>query len=180
MGTYTIRKAEPDDCDDIVRLINELAEYENMPDQVDVTPEKLRADAFCDQPFVNLLVAVCTKSNTTVAYSSFSYTYSSWKGRTVYLDDLYVTPAHRGHGIGTTLMQSVARCAYEQKQCNRMNWIVLAWNERPKEMYARLGGENLTVKESWENITLFKEQLKNLATTYQVKLSADTTIDVQL
>ena len=53
---------------------------------------ELRADAFCHQPFVNLLVAKCSKSQQTVAYSSFSYTYSTWKGRTAYLDDVYVTP----------------------------------------------------------------------------------------
>eukprot|EP00057_Strongylocentrotus_purpuratus_P003015 XP_003725716.1 PREDICTED: diamine acetyltransferase 2 [Strongylocentrotus purpuratus] len=179
MATYLIRKAVPDDCEEIVRLIKELAEYESMPDQCEMTPEKLRADAFCDQPFVHLLVGVCTESKTTVAYSSFSYMYSSWKGRTAYLDDLYVTPAHRGSGLGTSLMQSVAKCAFE-RGCNRMNWIVLSWNKRPAELYARIGGENLTKKENWENITLFQEQLKNFATNYKVKLSADTTVNVQL
>uniref|UniRef100_UPI00358E38C2 thialysine N-epsilon-acetyltransferase-like isoform X2 n=1 Tax=Myxine glutinosa TaxID=7769 RepID=UPI00358E38C2 len=162
MASYMIRKAKPEDCVDIVGFIKELAEYQCMLDQVDMTPAKLEADAFCTEPFVNLLVAVCSKSNQTVGYSSFSYTYGSWKGRTVYMDDLYVSPQHRGAGLGTSLMQAVAKSAVE-RGCNRMNWIVLSWNTRPKELYARLGADNLSEKEGWQSISLFQDNLELFA-----------------
>ncbi|XP_071484369.1 thialysine N-epsilon-acetyltransferase-like [Diadema antillarum] len=179
MASYIIRKAGPDDCEAVVPLINELAAYLRMQDEVEMTADKLRGDAFCEHPFVHILVAESSITNGTVAYTSFSYTYSSWKGRTVYLDDLYVTPKHRGAGLGTSLMQAVAKTAVAQG-CTRMNWIVFAWNERPRALYTRLGGENLTEKEEWHNITLFKEQLHNFAHNHVVKVGENTKLDVRL
>ncbi|XP_076606715.1 diamine acetyltransferase 2b isoform X2 [Chaetodon auriga] len=112
---FKIRPATKEDCKEISRMILELAVYENMTDQVKISHEELERDGFCENPFFECLVAEVPEEHkskdgfTIVGYALYFYTYSTWKGRSVYLEDLYVMPEFRGNGIGKGLLSSVAQ-----------------------------------------------------------------------
>ncbi|XP_051903465.1 thialysine N-epsilon-acetyltransferase-like isoform X2 [Hippocampus zosterae] len=99
---FTIRAATKVDCKDISRMIMELALFEKMTDQVKISSEELERDGFCPNPLFECLVAEVPKENkskqgfTTVGYGLYFYTYSTWKGRSMHLEDLYVMPEFRG------------------------------------------------------------------------------------
>ncbi|KAL7390685.1 hypothetical protein ABVT39_025825 [Epinephelus coioides] len=100
---FKVRAATKEDCKDISRLIMELAVYEKMSDQVKISHEELERDGFCQNPFFECLVAEVPEEHkskegfTIVGYAFYFYTYSTWKGRTIYLEDLYVMPEFRGN-----------------------------------------------------------------------------------
>uniref|UniRef100_A0A5F9DHG6 N-acetyltransferase domain-containing protein n=1 Tax=Oryctolagus cuniculus TaxID=9986 RepID=A0A5F9DHG6_RABIT len=104
MASVRIREAKEGDCGDILRLIRELAEYEKLSDQVKITEEVLRADGFGENPFYHCLVAEILpepgepQGPFVVGYGLYYYIYSTWKGRNVYLEDIYVMPEYRGTG----------------------------------------------------------------------------------
>ncbi|XP_053086192.1 spermidine/spermine N(1)-acetyltransferase-like protein 1 isoform X1 [Pangasianodon hypophthalmus] len=130
---FRIRAAREEDCRDIQRMIMELAVYEKMADQVKISHEELQRDGFGPNPFYQCLIAEVPEElksdegHTTVGYALYFYTYSTWKGRSIYMEDLYVMPEFRGKGVGKALMASVARseqCVYEcarQKLENLLN-----------------------------------------------------------
>ncbi|XP_077403558.1 thialysine N-epsilon-acetyltransferase-like isoform X2 [Vanacampus margaritifer] len=99
---FKIRCATKGDCKDISRMIMELALYEKMTDQVKLSCEELERDGFCQNPLFECLVAEVPEENksgegfTTVGYGFYFYTYSTWKGRSMHLEDLYVMPEFRG------------------------------------------------------------------------------------
>ncbi|RXN06813.1 N-alpha-acetyltransferase auxiliary subunit [Labeo rohita] len=127
------RRPKPEDCKDIARMIMELAVYEKMPDQVKISHKELERDGFGPNPFYQCLVAEkyfesnCHPTgHTKVGYALFFYTYSTWKGRTVYMEDLYVMPEYRGKGIGKALMATVAKeeaSAYSLARCKLENLL---------------------------------------------------------
>ncbi|XP_076867351.1 diamine acetyltransferase 2b isoform X2 [Brachyhypopomus gauderio] len=151
---FTVRVARPEDCKDIERMIMELAVYEKMPDQVKISHKELVKDGFGPNPFYHCLVAEVPEEHrskeghTTVGYALYFYTYSTWKGRCVYMEDLYVMPEFRGQGIGKTLMASVAKVATEQ-QCARLQLAVLDWNKPSLDFYISKGAQDLTDNEGW-------------------------------
>ncbi|XP_070963122.1 diamine acetyltransferase 2b isoform X2 [Oncorhynchus clarkii lewisi] len=155
---FKVRAAVKEDCKDISRMIMELAVYENMPDQVKTSHEDLERDGFSPNPFYECLIAEVpdehkTKDGyTVVGYALYFYTYSTWKGRSVYVEDLYVMPDFREKGIGTGLMAKVAQVGVE-KQCVRLQLSVLDWNKPSLDFYIAKGAEDLTAKEGlcWED-----------------------------
>ncbi|XP_041947920.1 diamine acetyltransferase 2b [Alosa pseudoharengus] len=165
---FTIRAATPEDCKDISRMIIELADYEKMSDQVKISHEVLKRDGFCQNPFYHCLIAEVPEEHKTkdghvkVGYGLFFYTYSTWKGRCVYLEDLYVMPEFRGKGIGKALMSSVARVGKEQ-QCARLQLSVLDWNTPSMDFYIAKGAQNLTKSEGWHFLRFDGEALDKLA-----------------
>ncbi|XP_032287745.1 diamine acetyltransferase 2 isoform X4 [Phoca vitulina] len=108
MASVRIREAEEGDCGHILRLIRELAEYEKLSEQVQISEEALRADGFGGNPFYHCLVAEVLpapgepQGPRVVGYGLYYFIYSTWKGRNVYLEDIYVTPECRG-GPGSGL-----------------------------------------------------------------------------
>nr|AAH76248.1 Zgc:92773 [Danio rerio]DAA34841.1 TPA_exp: spermidine/spermine N1-acetyltransferase 2 [Danio rerio] len=165
---FTISAAKPEDCKDIERMIMELAVYENMPDQVKISHKELERDGFGPNPFYHCLVAEVPEEhkskdgNTTVGYVIFFYTYSTWKGRTVYMEDLYVMPEFRGNGIGKALLGAVAKEAKDQL-CSRLQFSVLDWNKPSLDFYMAKGAEDLTAKEGWHFLRFHGMALDNLA-----------------
>lgn len=104
MAFVMIREAKEGDCGNILRLIRELAEYEKLSDQVKISEEALRADGFGETPFYHCLVAEILSAPgepqgpCVVGYGLYYFSYSTWKGRNIYLEDIYVKPEYRGTG----------------------------------------------------------------------------------
>ncbi len=148
-----IRFATPDDAETIHDFICELAEYEREPDAVEVTPETLRAqvgDAF---------ECLLAEADGPVGFALFFHNYSTWRGkRGLYLEDLYVTPAARGRGIGKALFERLGAIARE-RDCARMEWSVLDWNEPAIRFYEALGAKPMT---GWSTWRLSDEGLNSL------------------
>nr|XP_046266713.1 diamine acetyltransferase 2b [Scatophagus argus] len=165
---FKIRAATKEDCKEISRMILELAVYENMSDQVKISHEELERDGFCENPLFECLVAEVPEDHkseegfTIVGYALYFYTYSTWKGRSVYLEDLYVMPQFRGNGIGKGLLSKVAEVG-KNKQCVRLQLSVLSVNTPTREFYAAKGAQDLTVSEGWHFIRFDGQNLDNLA-----------------
>ncbi|XP_029524612.1 diamine acetyltransferase 2b isoform X3 [Oncorhynchus nerka] len=104
----------------------------------------------------------CRLGYTVVGYALYFYTYSTWKGRSVYMEDLYVMPDFRGKGIGTGLMAKVAQVGVE-KQCVRLQFSVLEWNKPSLDFYIAKGAEDLTAKEGWHFLRFHGQSLDTLA-----------------
>nr|XP_014432511.1 diamine acetyltransferase 2-like isoform X9 [Pelodiscus sinensis] len=103
----------------------ELAEFEKLPDQVQINDQVLREDGFANDPFYRCLVAEVPPEyrsrdgHTIVGYGLYFFTYSTWKGRNIYMEDLYIMPEFRGKGIGKKLMSKIAEAplrSYNQKE----------------------------------------------------------------
>jgi GNAT superfamily N-acetyltransferase len=136
-----IRPATPDDSAAIRALVVALADYERLPPPDADAQDRLLADAFRPQPRVEIVVAVV--DGAVVGYAFFFETYSTFLARpTLYLEDLFVLPAHRGEGTGKALFIHLAREA-ARRGCGRMEWAVLDWNTPAIAFYQRLGAQHL-------------------------------------
>lgn len=146
--SYYIRAAQRGDEQDIMQLIQALAAYERAPEQVVNTSEILANDLFNDR-ICDAFVAVV--NNSVVGFALFFTNYSTWKGRCLYLEDLYVLEPYRQMGIGSALFDRVVEVAKE-RGVNRMDWQVLDWNEPALKFYR---SKNATLDSSWINGRLF-------------------------
>ncbi|XP_054611845.1 thialysine N-epsilon-acetyltransferase-like isoform X2 [Dunckerocampus dactyliophorus] len=139
-----------------------------MSDQVKITCDELERDGFSQIPLFECIVAEVSEENkskegfTTVGYALYFYIYSTWKGRSMYLEDLYVMPEFRGFGIGKSLLSTVAKVAKE-KQCVRLQLNVLDWHTSARDFYAAKGARDLTVEEGWHLIRFDGQGLDHLA-----------------
>ena len=153
-----IRPAQPDDTPIICGLIRELAEYEKLTHQVVLEEQRVHEHLFGSQPCVEAVLA--EDDGQIVGFALFFSNYSTFLGRPgIYLEDLYVKPKHRGAGHGRALLGEVARLAVE-RDCGRLEWAVLNWNQPSIEFYNRLGGEPL---DGWTTYRVAGEALANLA-----------------
>jgi GNAT superfamily N-acetyltransferase len=136
MSSLAIRTATPADAELILRFITELAVYEKAEDQVVATVEDLRKTIF-DAGSARALI--CTVDGDPAGFAVYFFNYSTWQSRKgLYLEDLYVTPAHRGVGAGKALLQHLARIAVAEG-CGRFEWSVLDWNEPALKFYESIG-----------------------------------------
>jgi len=154
-----IREATPDDVTLLRRLIQELAEYENELDQVLITEADLARDGFGPQPKFRVLFAYW--DGEAAGYALFFDFYSTWRGRQMFLEDLFVREAFRGKKIGKALLAAVARIA-EREGCHGMRWEVLNWNHTAVEFYKSLGAEFL---DDWRLTLIKDDKLRRLAET---------------
>jgi len=137
MKNSCIRPAAPADAEAIVGLIQELAAFEKLSHLVVVTPDLLRPQLFGEKPAAEALVAELDGS--VVAFALFFTNFSTFLGRPgLYLEDLYVQPAHRGSGLGKALLQRLGALAVE-RGCGRFEWSVLDWNENAIRFYEKMG-----------------------------------------
>ncbi len=156
--SVTIRTARPGDEADILRLITALAVYETEPDAVKATEDSLRATLFGDVPRVWAHLAEL--DGRVVGLALWFLTYSTWTGKpTLYLEDLFVEETARGTGTGLALFRALAAEA-KARDCGRMDWAVLDWNETAKRFYSHIGGQQTT---GWETWRLEGEALERLA-----------------
>jgi GNAT superfamily N-acetyltransferase len=142
MSLPTLRAAQPRDLDGIVGLITELAQFEHLTHLLEVTPAKLRPHLFGERPVAECLVAE-GEGGALVAFALFFTNFSTFLARPgLYLEDLYVQPAHRGQGIGRALLQRLGALAVE-RGCGRFEWSVLDWNVNAIRFYEGMGAELL-------------------------------------
>jgi GNAT superfamily N-acetyltransferase len=132
-----IRPATAADTPTIARLIRELAEYERLAADVVFDEGRLREHLFGPRPFAEVLLA--EDAGAVVGFALFFHNYSTFVGKPgVYLEDLFVEPAHRGRGHGKALLRAIARLAVE-RDCGRLEWAVLKWNEPAIGFYRSVG-----------------------------------------
>ena len=146
---FTLRAAELRDVGAIVQLIRELAEFEQLSHLLQVTPEKLRPQLFGERPAAEALVAELGDGKSggeVVGFALFFTNFSTFLAQPgLYLEDLYVKPAHRGAGIGKALLTRLGALALE-RNCGRFEWSVLDWNENAIRFYEGMGA---TVIPEW-------------------------------
>ena len=159
LTAFEIRFATPADVQAILGLIRELAEYERLLDQVVADEASLQRALFGERRYVEALVSIVDQK--TVGFALFFHNFSTFLGKPgMYLEDLYVRPEFRGRGLGKALLTQVARIAVE-RDCGRMEWSVLDWNEPSIRFYERLGAKSLT---DWTVYRLTGEALSGLGT----------------
>lgn len=133
-----IRPATVDDAALLLALIREFAEFNHELDQVTIQLEDFTRDGFGPEPRFHALIAEL--SGETAGYALYFDYYSTWFGRGLFLEDLFVRPSFRRHRIGKKLLVTVARIAVDQG-CRRMGWEVRDWNKPAIEFYRALGAE---------------------------------------
>jgi GNAT superfamily N-acetyltransferase len=142
----------------ILRFINELAEYEKLGHEVVATEEGLRESFLGPRPAAEAVVAFA--GDEPAGFAVYFQTFSTFLGRPgLYLEDLYVTPAWRRHGLGRKLLAHVARIAVERRY-GRMEWSVLDWNELALGVYRRIGAQPM---DEWTVQRLTGAALRDLA-----------------
>jgi GNAT superfamily N-acetyltransferase len=153
-----IYRASAKDAEEIFQMIMDLAVYEKEPQSVRATVEDLRLQLNSPTPPFHCLLA---KSNgTVVGFALYFFSYSTWRARAcLYLEDLYVTEQYRGSGIGYKLMVELAKIAV-QKECPRIEWSVLNWNQLAIDFYMELGAVAL---DEWTRYRLNESQIKQLS-----------------
>jgi GNAT superfamily N-acetyltransferase len=156
--THLLRPAEPRDLPAIVGLIGELAEFENLTSLLRVTPESLEPHLFGPKPVAECLVGEV--DGELVAFALYFTNFSTFLGKPgLYLEDLYVKPAHRGSGMGQALFLRLARLAAE-RECGRFEWSVLDWNVNAIRFYEKMGA---TLLPDWRICRLTGDALHKLA-----------------
>lgn len=135
---FKIRSAEPGDTALILQFIHELAEYEHMSDQVTATQELLERTIF-KQKMAEVIIGEYDQKP--VSFALFFHNYSTFLGKPgIYLEDLYVKPEMRGKGIGTVMLSYLERLTKE-RDCGRLEWACLNWNEPSIGFYKQLGAK---------------------------------------
>ena len=156
----TIRAACAEDAALILAFVRELAEYEREPGAVKLTEAELVRDGFPGaggERYFECLIA--EEDGEAAGMALFFPVYSTWRGRALHLEDLFVRPRFRGRGIGKALLTKVAALAVG-RECALLLWHVLDWNEPAIEFYKSLGA---TALEDWTRMRLTDESLRAVA-----------------
>ncbi|MGV8994909.1 MAG: GNAT family N-acetyltransferase [Flavobacterium sp.] len=149
-----IRKARAEDMEAALELIKELAVFEKEPDAVIVTVDDLIRDGFGIDPLFYCFVAV--EDSTIVGMALYYYRYSTWKGRTLHLEDLVVRENQRGSGIGFALYSEVIKTGHAEN-VQRIEWNVLNWNTPAIDFYRKSGA---AVLEDWMVAQMSREKIE--------------------
>jgi GNAT superfamily N-acetyltransferase len=154
----SIRRATPVDVPLILEFIKSLAEYEKLSDQLIANEERLRAALFGPKPDAEVIIAFA--GTEPAGFALFFHNFSTFLAqRGLYLEDLFVKPEWRGHGIGKRLLVHLAGIALE-RNCGRFEWAVLDWNEPAIEFYRRLGAQLLN---EWRIFRITGDSLQRVA-----------------
>ncbi|MCE0496222.1 GNAT family N-acetyltransferase [Vibrio salinus] len=153
-----IRPATINDVNAILGFIKELAEYEKASHCVKASEKEIADSLFSEKASAKALI--CEINNEPVGYAVYFYNYSTWLGKNgLYLEDLYVTPSHRGTGAGKLLMKTLASIAVKN-DCGRFEWSVLHWNQPAIDFYQHIGAEE---QGEWRIYRLTGEALNRFA-----------------
>jgi GNAT superfamily N-acetyltransferase len=156
--TFRLTPAVQSDVPLILELIKALAEYEKMADQVVTTEADLRAALFGPRPAAEVIIGYA--GDEPAGFAMYFQTFSTFKGRPgLYLEDIFVKPEWRKHGLGTMLLARLARIAVERGY-GRMEWSVLDWNEMALRVYRAIGARPM---DEWTVYRLNGDPLRQLA-----------------
>jgi GNAT superfamily N-acetyltransferase len=156
-GALAIRAAEPQDVRVLLELLGELAEYERLTDQLRATPELMQEALFGERPAAEALIAEL--EGEPAGYALFFQTFSTFLALPgIWLEDLFVRPTCRRHGVGRALLAAVAARARERG--GRLEWSALDWNELALDFYASLGAQQM---KTWITHRLVGDELAALA-----------------
>ncbi len=156
--TLQIRPAVPSDAPQILAFITELATYENAGHEVTASAADIERTLCRGQGPAQALI--CSQNERTIGFAAYFFNYSTWQGRKgLYLEDLYVSPAHRGVGAGQALLRHLARLACEEG-CGRFEWSVLDWNEPAIRLYQTIGAQ---AQDEWVRYRLAGDALARFA-----------------
>jgi GNAT superfamily N-acetyltransferase len=149
-----IDPAAEEDVPQILRFIRGLAEYEKLAHQCVATEESLRKTLFGPRPYAEVLIA--RLNDLPVGFALFFHNYSTFLAKPgIYLEDVFVLPEHRGSGVGKALLKRVAKIARE-RECGRLEWSVLDWNQPAIEFYQRIGA---TLMSDWRICRMTADQI---------------------
>jgi GNAT superfamily N-acetyltransferase len=155
---FLIRPAAPGDVDELLRLIRALAEYEKLADMAVGTPAMLREALFGPRPSCEAIIA--ERGGRSVGFALYFTTFSTFLCKPgLYLEDLFVEPAHRGAGLGKALLRRLAAIAIE-RDCGRFEWRVLDWNDPSIRFYQSLGA---TLMPEWQLVRMTRPEIAALA-----------------
>ena len=156
--TFQIKPATRAEVPLILQLIRELADYERAPDDAVATEAQLDKVLFGENPSAEVILA--REGAELVGFAIYFFNFSTWLGQPgLYLEDLFVRPAHRGKGYGRLLLARLAQIARE-RDCGRMEWAVLEWNEPAIQFYKKLGAKPM---EDWTVFRLTSDGIAGLA-----------------
>ncbi|MDH4872197.1 GNAT family N-acetyltransferase [Pseudomonas sp. BN515] len=156
--TLSIRPARPEDAQQILDFIIELAVYERAGHEVIASVEDIRRTLFAENAPSRALI--CLKDEQPIGYAVYFYSYSTWLGRNgIYLEDLYITPEQRGIGAGRQLLREIAREA-RANDCGRLEWSVLDWNQPAIDFYRSIGA---LPQDEWVRYRLDGDALREFA-----------------
>jgi len=155
-----IRKGQKEDMAGVLELIQELAAFEKEPDAVVITEEDLIRDGFGDNPLFHVFVAEKENDSSNseqpkeiVGIALYYYRYSTWKGKTIHLEDLVVKESMRGTGLGYALYSEVIKQGQKDK-VRRIEWSVLDWNTSAIDFYQNSGAK---VFDEWRVVQMDEE-----------------------
>ena len=155
---FQIRPARLEDVPIILQLIHDLATYERAPDEVTATEQQLVDVLFGERPAAEVLLAF--EGESPVGFAVYFYNFSTWLGRAgLYLEDLFVNPDQRGKGYGRALLVELAKIARD-RECGRLEWAVLDWNEPAIKFYRTLGAKPM---HEWTVFRLTRDGIAGLA-----------------
>ena len=152
-----IRPATIADAGLLRTMIRELAEFEHELEWVTIREQDLARDGFGENPRFRALIAEWDRLP--AGYALFFNYFSTWVGRGLFLEDLFVREKFQQKGVGTSLLAEVARIAVDE-QCYGIHWEVLDWNQKAIELYKALGAE---FRDQWRPVLLTGESLHRLA-----------------
>ena len=152
-----IRKGEVKDMKAVLALIQELADFEKEPDAVLISEEDLIRDGFGSEPLFSVFVAEVPSTNSDavngneiIGIALYYYRYSTWKGKTLHLEDLVVKSERRGTGAGYALYSEIIKQA-KKDQVRRIDWNVLDWNTPAIDFYEKTGAK---VLQEWHSVQM--------------------------
>jgi len=159
---YYIRSAQPSDCGQILAFIKDLAEYEKLSHEVVATEEALLKTLFGEDPRAEVILGIY--KGQTVGFAIFFHTYSTFLAESgLYLEDLYIVPKWRGRGFGSEIVCYLAYLA-DKRDCARMEWSALDWNEPALKVYRLLGAKPM---KDWTVQRLAGDHLQKLARSFK-------------
>jgi len=150
---FIVRQGEEKDMQSVFDLITELAVFEKEPDAVDISVSDLINDGFSENPKFKIFVA--EQKNQIIGIALFYERYSTWKGRTIHLEDLIVTKKKQKIGAGKALYTAVLKYAFDHNY-NRVAWEVIDWNQNAIDFYKSTGATYLN---DWSVVQMNKENL---------------------
>lgn len=149
-----IRVGRPEDMKAVLELIQELAVFEKEPDAVMITVDDLIKDGFGTVPLFHTYIALV--NDVIVGVALYYFRYSTWKGKTIHLEDLIVTEKHRSHGVGSALYQKIMEEA-QNEGVKRVEWAVLDWNTPAIAFYNKTGAQ---VFDDWRVVQMNEQGLQ--------------------